>query len=362
MVISIFAIVLELFFVDKKPDPKPKGFVVASMWFNFVLMILFSIQTLWPICILCYELCKELTLGVWSDMKFLDRVINIASNPTSKLPARLGTRKKTQTARFLQVARRVEMVRRNLMRSVERRRAARARAIGGPELKRQRDSMGSFVSGVAMDAVHTAGNVAHLTEKALKRGFSSVQGVAADTMHAEHLDEMTSGSMHVASSALRATHLDRMAAGAMATGKRLWQQATDVSLADEKRKEEPEQLADQLREEGEARQLKPDRGMQDAPARAEVSKVLDGSCGHFAGVPEKLSPQLEEALNGKQSSVYDQGVAAPACTPIPIVAHHMGSIDTNTIASDSSSTLAKRRVDEMQTFMDGVEPPYKTRL
>ena len=215
MVISIFAIVLELCFVEEEPDPKPNGFVVASMWFNFVLMILFTIQTLWPICILCYELFREfgttvlVKLGVWSHTKFLDQVIKTASNPISKISSRLGTRKKTQTERFVRVAMLVEMVRKNLMRSVERRRAAKGRANDGPAQKPRIGSMASFVSGVAMDAVHTADNVVHLTESALKRGFSFMQGVAADTMRAMHLDKMASGAMHAASSAVHATHLDQ---------------------------------------------------------------------------------------------------------------------------------------------------------
>ena len=165
MAISILAVMLGMEpFTKRVPDPEPMGFVVGSMWLNFILMIVFSIQSLWPILVLVWELFKEFGAGalvklrVWSDLIYLNRVIEIAKNPQSKIPARLGTRRSMQIERFDLIARSVERVRQNLMRGVERRRAARRTAA------RQ------------------------------------------DTVHAAHLDDL--GAMRAAAGAVHATHLN----------------------------------------------------------------------------------------------------------------------------------------------------------
>ena len=158
MAVAIFGIVLEMLFVEEQPNPEPKGFVVASMWLNFVLMILLTIQTLWPILILACELCKEfgatvlVKLGIWTDLKYLDRVIETALNPVSKLAGRLGTRKRRQDTRRLRIAVQVEIVRKNLMRGVEQRRAAKRQARSAPEMLAHQRSMTSFDAGAVTGA------------------------------------------------------------------------------------------------------------------------------------------------------------------------------------------------------------------
>ena len=164
MAIAIFAIVLEMLVAVKKPNPEPKTFVVVSMWLNFVLMIIFTLQTLWPILTLAYELSKEfgtavlVKLGIWTEFKYLDQVIRTALDPISRIPARLGTRKRKQTERSARIAKRVEMVRKNLMRGVERRRAARREACGEPDLLARHSSVASLFAGAAKDALQSAGN------------------------------------------------------------------------------------------------------------------------------------------------------------------------------------------------------------
>ena len=130
MVISILAIVLGIL-QTKDTTPGPSGFVQVSMWAAFVLTIFFSSYTLWPIGVLAWEWFKEIgasllvRFGFWNSIEYLDQVIRTAIHPVSKIPSRLGTKKKRQTERYMRLSMLVEKVRRNLMRGVERRRAAK---------------------------------------------------------------------------------------------------------------------------------------------------------------------------------------------------------------------------------------------
>ena len=115
----------------------PSSFIIGCLWLNVFFMIVFTLHGLWPLVPLAKEALAEHVnhILVWIHLREEDpeedirKVVQIAHDVNngiaSNLPARLTLSKNAQMSHNIRVAMRVNMVRRNFMRGVHRRREAK---------------------------------------------------------------------------------------------------------------------------------------------------------------------------------------------------------------------------------------------